>query len=91
MRKGELRARAVRMGLAVFAFLAVPMACGLLVDRQLGLWPWGALIAFLLGILAATYFVVRYTFEAFKRIEQAHSRNPSQNPTKASVKEDERL
>lgn len=79
------------MGLAVAAFLAVPMACGLLLDRQLGFWPWGALIAFLLGILAATFFVVRYTFNAFKQVEQAHSNNPSNNLSKPSVKEDERL
>ncbi|MFN8474398.1 MAG: hypothetical protein U0822_19550 [Anaerolineae bacterium] len=79
------------MGLAVFLLLAVPMACGLLVDRRLGFWPWGVLIAFLLGILAATYFVVRYTFDAFKRVEEAHSRNSSKNSSISSVKEDERL
>lgn len=77
------------MALAVFLLLIVPTVIGIFLDARLKIWPWGILAALIFGILAATIFIVRYTFNAYRRIEEAHA-STSAHTTSSLVKEDER-
>ncbi len=76
------------MAVAVFLLLLLPTLWGIVLDSWLGLWPWGLLVALVFGISAASIFIVRFTFNGYRRIEEAHTSTTAKYTP--SVKEDER-
>lgn len=79
------------MGLIVLLILAVPTIIGVLLDIRLGVWPWGIFGAVLVSITAATYYTVRRTLDAYRRLDGSSTAIQSKpNNSAPSVKEDER-
>jgi len=76
------------MALALLLVLLLPTLFGLLLDFRLGLWPWGLIVSLALGIPAATFLIVRFTFDAYRRAEKTHA-SATSHYTIPSVKEDE--
>lgn len=81
------------MTVAVLLLLVVPTLIGIALDYRLKIWPWGLLVALMVGLLASSIFIVRYTFDAYRRIEETHASTAStyvRPSTPPLVKEDER-
>jgi len=88
-------ARVARMAGAMLLLLVVPTLLGIALDYRLKIWPWGLLVTLVIGILAASVFIVRHTFNAYQRIEDTHAATAStfstaKQSTPPLVKEDER-